>query len=54
MDITIKSEPNSCVACLRNDGQMFGENEMRQEIVLTYKKIIKDHVGVILSALMFS
>lgn len=47
MDFAIKSELDSsysCIACLRNDGQMFGEHEMRTEIVVAYKEIVKDHV----------
>lgn len=47
MDFAIKSELDSsysCIACLRNDGQMFEEHEMRTEIVVAYKEIVKDHV----------
>lgn len=47
MEFTIKSEPGcsfSCIACLKNEGQMFEEHEIRTEIVLTYKEIVKDLV----------
>lgn len=48
MDFQIKSEQNSvssCIACLRNDIQLFGEQEMPPEIVSAYKDIVKDEVN---------
>lgn len=51
MDFPIKVEINSdpnCVACLRNDLEIFGEHEMKPEILLAYNDIVKEEVGLIL------
>lgn len=45
MEIKIKSEPLSgCIACLKNDVQVFSEYELSNHTILAYKDLVKDQV----------
>lgn len=46
--IEIKTENRglNCVICLRNDSQLFGEHEIKAEVLELYKDLLKSFVSL--------